>query len=360
MSTTSVIAMFCGVALVAVLPRPVGTRGASPSLPDAFEKYLAAEVHPTMAERRALLSGGPLTKLLPSDQSKEVFVFGAVWVNASPAEYVRRVTNIEDFEKGGGFRVTKKISDPPKLEDFAQLELPADDVKDLRRCKPGDCDVKLSAKGLEAFITQVRWGTRTEKADADAAFRRLALEYVNGYREGGNARLAIYRDADAPVFVADEFRSMIERAPSLVGLPDLLKYLLEYPSAPLPASKSFLYWQEAQFGLKPTIRINHLVIQDRPGKTVIASKMLYASHYFWTALEQRVLQSDPARGPGFWFITINRSRADGLKGFVGRLIRGRVRSEAKNGTEALLRLTKAKLEGRKAGVADGIVQEHPD
>lgn len=46
----------------------------------------------------------------------------------------------------------------------------------------------------------------------------------------GNARLAIYRDADAPVFVADEFRSMIERAPSLVRLPDLLRYLLEYPN----------------------------------------------------------------------------------------------------------------------------------
>ena len=28
------------------------------------------------------------------------------------------------------------------------------------------------------------------------------------------------------------------------------------------------------------------------GQTVIASKMLYASDYFWTALEQRVLQSD--------------------------------------------------------------------
>ena len=102
----------------------------------------------------------------------------------------------------------------------------------------------------------------------------------------------------------------------------------------------------AAVGLKPTIRINHLVIQDRPGQTIIASKMLYASHYFWTALEQRILQSDPARGPGFWLVTINRSRSDGLKGFVGRLLRGRVRSEAQKGTEATLRVTKAKLEAR--------------
>ena len=29
----------------------------------------------------------------------------------------------------------------------------------------------------------------------------------------------------------------------------------------------------------------------------------YASHHFWTALEWRVLQSDPAHGSGFWFVT---------------------------------------------------------
>ncbi len=258
------------------------------------------------AERKALLSGRPLTKLLPSDQRKEVFVFGAIWSDASPAEYVRRVKNIEDFEKGAAFRITKKISDPQKLEDFAELELPKDDVKD----------------------------------------RRLALEYVDGYREGGNARLAVYRDADDPVFVANEFRSMIERAPSLVRRPELLKYVLEYPSSSLAGSTDFLYWQEARFGLKPTIRINHLVIQDRPDQTVIASKTLLASHYFWTALEERVLQPDPARGSGFWFVTISRSRSDGLKGFIGRLVRGRVRSEAQKGTEAALNLTTAGLEGR--------------
>jgi hypothetical protein len=344
-SRTSVVAVLA-ILLLATAPGPLGAQRRSPSLPAGFEKYLAAEVRPTSSERAALLSGAPLTKLLPSDQSKEVFVFGAVWINASPAEYVRRVKDIENFEKGGGFRITKKISDPPTLEDFAQLELPEDDVKDLRRCKPGDCDVKLSAKGLQILRTQVHWRTPTEKSDADAAFRRILFEYVNGYREGGNARLAVYRDSDAPVFVANEFRSMIEGAPSLARMPDLQKYLLEYPSAPLPASTDFLYWQKVQFGLKPTIRINHLVIQDRPGQTVIASKMLYASHYFWTALEQRVLQADPARGQGFWFVTVSRSRSDGLKGFIGRLIRGRVRSEVQKGTEAVLKLTKANLEQR--------------
>jgi hypothetical protein len=52
---------------------------------------------------------------------------------------------------------------------------------------------------------------------------------------------------------------------------------------------------------------------------------------------------------------------------IGRLVRGRVRSEAQKGTEAALKLTQANLEGRWAhrradghvGVEHGIVHEHP-
>ena len=72
--------------------------------------------------------------------------------------------------------------------------------------------------------------------------------------------------------------------------------------------------------------------------------MLYASHYFWTALELRVLLPDPSRGPGFWFVSVNRSRSDGLSGFVGRVIRGKVRGEAEKGMAAVLVATKSRLE----------------
>jgi hypothetical protein len=138
---------------------------------------------------------------------------------------------------------------------------------------------------------------------------------------------------------------MIERLPSLAEfLPDLKRYLLDFPNATLPNLDSFVYWQQAQFGLKPTVRINHVAISRQPAHVVVASKMLYASHYFWTALEIRVLLADPDRGAGFWFVTVSRSRSDGLSGFVGRVIRGRVREEAEKGTAAVLSSTKAMLE----------------
>ena len=85
----------------------------------------------------------------------------------------------------------------------------------------------------------------------------------------------------------------------------------------LPNADSFLYWQSAKFGLKPTIRINHLTIADEQTHVVVVSKMLYASHYFWTAIELRVLVPDPARGEGFWFVNVNQSRSDGLERLYG-------------------------------------------
>ena len=84
-----------------------------------------------------------------------------------------------------------------------------------------------------------------------------------------------------------------------------------------------------------------------PDETVLASKMLYASHYFWSALEIRVLAPDPVRGTGFWFITVNRSRSDGLSGFIGRIFRGRVRREVQEGTVAALKLTKSRMENAR-------------
>jgi len=315
------------------------------SPPSVLDAYLRDTVHLSVSDRDVLLAGSPITTFLDSDPSIEVAVLGAVWINASPAAYVKRVEDIERFERGAAFRVTKRISSPPRLEDFAALELPDEDLDDLRKCRGGDCELKLGAKALESLHAQVDWSKPSAKADANVLFRRLALEYVTGYLEGGNEKLAVYRDSDRPTFVANEFRSMIDRLPALAThLPDLKRYLLDYPRATLSDATSFLYWQETQFGLKPTIRISHIIIQERPEQTVVASKMLYASHYFWTALELRVLMPDPARGAGFWFITVNRSRSDGLGGFVGRAVRGRVRSEAQDGILAALTSIKTSLE----------------
>lgn len=335
-----------GLAILALaLGTGIAAQSGNDALPRQLDSYVSTVVKLTPPARAQLLAGQPVTRLLDTDPSREVAVFGAVWVNAPAAQYIAAVRNIEQFETGENFRITKRIGSPPRAEDFAQMDLPDDDVVDLRRCRVGSCELKLSESALTRVRKEVDWSKPSARADAEALARRLALDYVNGYLEGGNARLAAYRDSSRPTFVGEEFRSMVDRMPSLSEyLPDLKRYLLEFPKATLPNADSFLYWQEAKFGLKPTIRISHLVITQQPTHVAVASKMLYASHYFWTALELRVLVPDPSRGPGFWFVSVNRSRSDGLSGFVGALIRGKVRGEAEKGMQAALRTTKTRLE----------------
>jgi hypothetical protein len=62
----------------------------------------------------------------------------------------------------------------------------------------------------------------------------------------------------------------------------------------------------------------------------IGGKMLYASHYFHTALELRFLVKDTARpnAIGFYLISLNRSRSDGLTGLFGGIVRRKAESEA--------------------------------
>jgi hypothetical protein len=286
--------------------------------------------------------------MLGADESKEVAVFGAVWINAPIRRYVEAVKDIEAFERGGGFKVTKRINASPRLEDFSELRLPDGDLDDLRSCRVGDCDVKLGEQAIKRFRSEINWNAPNAPAAANRLMQQLAFEYVTRYLEGGNDQLAVYRDASRPTFVAHEFQTIVDQMPELTTyMPDMRRYLLEYPRVTIPDATSFLYWQETEFGLRPTIRISHITIRENPEDTVVTSKMLYASHYFWTGLELRVLMPDPSRGTGFWFVMENRSRSDGLSGFTGFFVRRRVRSEVEDGTLAALRSTKQRLESAR-------------
>lgn len=170
------------LAAVSFVPLPVASRadGAQPSLPSVLGSFLTEEAHATPSERESLLAGNPLIKLLDADPSKEIAVLGAVWVNASPGLYVEQVKNIEQFERGGAFHITKRISGPPSAADFAALSISDQDFEDLKDCKIGDCALKLDADGVQTLRAEVDWAKPSAKADATALFRRLALQYVNG------------------------------------------------------------------------------------------------------------------------------------------------------------------------------------
>ena len=131
----------------------------------------------------------------------------------------------------------------------------------------------------------------------------------------------------------------------------LRRHLLEYPNAPLPNADSFFFWEKVDFGLKPTIRVNHAIIAR--GRTtrgheyaIVAIKQLYATHYFHTALDVSVCIDDGATGPtpGFYLLTIKGSQQGGLTGLKGSILRKVVVDKTRQSLERALASIKRTVE----------------
>lgn len=332
------------LAVAVAIAAPGAEQATTPRFPAALETHIGKVAHLSASERRRIYEGGAVTKLLDSDVTREVAVSGVVWINVPLGRYLERFRKIEQHEAGEGFHITRRFSEPPRLQDLDELRLPDEDVADLRACQVDECELQLSEHAINLFGKNVDWTARDARATADRVMRRWLYDYITGYIEGGNDRLAVYRETSASVPVASVFKTIVDHSVSLAAYPELKQYLLEYPKATLPSADTFFYWQEASFGLKRTIHLSHVVIAERPLETVILSKMLYATHYFWSALDVRVLVPDPARGAGFWFVTASRTRIDGLTGFTGFFVRRRVRSQVQEGTMRVLTTTKRTLE----------------
>lgn len=285
--------------------------------------------------------GQPVVVAVPPRVDREIAVAGAVRIAAPAARLVAVVRDIERLERGRGFLATRKFSSPPVLADVATLRLPDEDVRALRSCRPGRCDVKLG-QGAFDELGRIDWNAPNVADQANQLARRMAIAYIDQYRAGGNRALAVYRDAPHPIDIAREFADMVRRSSSLTAsLPEVSAYLLQYPQGRPASVEDFFYWSLAEFGLKPVVRLNHVVIHPtgRPSglQYAITTKQLYASHYFHTALEVRVLLDDPEHpGQAHYLVVLNLARSDGLTGLFGPIVRSKARSGARNGLLTVL------------------------
>lgn len=294
--------------------------------------------------------GRPVAIGLPGSLDREIVIVGAIRI-AAPAERLLTVfRDIERFESASGFLVTRRISDPPRLEDFDDLTLPAEDVSALRKCKRGDCAVKLGERGF-ALLSQVDWRAADAEAQVQRFARRLALEAVMGYRAGGNAAQPVMVDHDPPRQVAAEFVEMVKGTAWLgATMPGVAEYLLRYPHAARPAAlDEFFYWSLVEFGLKKVLRINHVVMLPlRDGgaaRWALVNRQIYASHYFQNAMELRLLMDDPASaGRAHYLLVMNVARPDGVTGIFGPLVRYKVRSGSRDAMRKTLIGTKQRCE----------------
>jgi hypothetical protein len=299
----------------------------------------------------AIDAGRPVAKVLPWGGPSEVYVFGAVHIAGSPETYLEAARDVGRLSGTPGFQGIGEIREDATVADLSALAFDPDDVKALKTCREGSCDVQLPTSGIQLFRDGVDW-SRPEAADqANALARQGVLQLVQAYRRGGNEALGEYRDKQHPARVADQFQTMIGRASALPDvLPELRRFLLEYPNATLAGADSFFYWEKVSFGLKPTIRVNHAVIYR--GRTqgrdfgVMAIKQLYATHYFHTALDLSVCVDDGAGSTphGFYLLTLKGSQQEGLTGVKGSILRKVVVNKTRSSLESALASIKRSVE----------------
>ena len=302
---------------------------------------------------RELEKGSAVIRSLDTPVNQELAHVGVVYVDAHPDQFVERFRDIEGFERGPGIPQIGRFGSPPRMEDLRSLTLPAEDLAELPKCRPGDCEVKVSADALIRFRNDVDWSSADAALQASEVARELVLDLVQAYQAEGNPALGAYVDEDEPLSVAEQFRGLLaSRDPLPAPVPALLAYLDDYPRGRPDGADEFFYWTVVDFGLKPTIRVNHVTIYPlaaRPSTGVayaIATKQLYASHYFHTTLELRFLvdRVDPAGRRGAALISITRSRNDGMTGFRGWFLRPIIRRRSRDAVRSYLEHVKRQVE----------------
>lgn len=325
-------------------PSGVSEQGAEPN------KFFREYVGLGNEQIQAIRQGKPVAKIIESRTPDEVFVFGSVYIDASPESYLKLASNIDALRKLPSYLAIRKFSDPPQLSDLDGFTLEDDDVKQLQNCKPGHCEIQLPAESMEELQKAVNWSAPDRADQANRAAQRMALEALARYTQGGNAALGTYRDKNHPAEVAGTFQSLLSRSKALpVYLPDLDRYLLDYPAASSSSIESGFYWEKVNFGLKPTLRIVQVIVyrgarSDEPAYAV-AVKQLYSSHYFETALDLTVCVRGTGE-QGFYLITLKGSKQAGLTGLKGGIVRKVAVDKTRSSLERTLVSIKKKLEGQ--------------
>jgi hypothetical protein len=281
------------------------------------------------AEVRSVDAGRIVTKQLPAADKPEIAAFGAVRVRADKAAALRRFREAGFLRHAPSVLESGRFSSPPSPGDLEGLSLEDADVEAARKCRPGDCALKLASSAIERVRDEVVGPLAEAKPKATALVRRMLVEYVTAYQTGGISALATYNDKEKPLEAPAEFRKLLAASPFLVEyVPEFHRYVEDYPRGRLDGVEDFFYWTKDKFGPKPTISVYHVTLwQDprSPGRTVVCSKRIYASHYFQAGLDLVALVDAPSGQKGFYLMDLHRVRIDPPTGMLSGVLLGRIR-----------------------------------
>jgi hypothetical protein len=302
--------------------------------PDPF-----AWLHPVVtmdAVSRARLDRGEvIVRILPAVDG-ELAVFAAARLNADSEMLGTWAASIAQLKKSPYVLTVQRFSDPPAFEDLQSMALDDDDLEDVRRCRSGDCNLKLSAQEMALLRLSADGGGPHWKDAVQYQFRRAVLNRVATYEAGGFAGLPPYVDRRRPVLPSAVFGVLLDRSPYLESA--------AFNDADVD---SFFYWSKEQYGAgKSVISVTHVdVVRPREAATLriaVVGREIFATHYRNASIGVTAVTEDTSGQR--YLMYVNRSHLDVLGGIFGGWKRAILEGRVKNESAAVFNEVRRRLE----------------
>ena len=332
---------------------------------EKFVRLITDDAALSAGEITTLNNGDFLVKVLKLKDKRKVSVFGAVRlrdVQSIDLAAFREVLSQRDNRAllDGG-----RLSSPPVLQDLAALTLKDKDIESIKNCIVGKCDLKLSARMIRRFQTEVDWNSAQQEIQATSLFKQMLVEYSNDYSKRGDQALIEYVDQKDPVRLVDEYRVLLEQSVMVHSLaPEFVNYLKKFPALELSGAESRLDWSNVDSGLKPIVTLTHSLGYSRKVNDdlvlTLATKQIYASHYVDASLGfSWFIRLGAGESAETYLIFTSISRSDSLGGVLSGMAHAVVEKEAMEKVEDLLKGAKKRLE-MKQGLSTEPVKDVPE
>lgn len=287
---------------------------------DDLFAFLRPTIQVTGDERRELDDRGVVLRILPA-KDRELAAFAAGSLDAGADALLASVRNIASLKKGRLVPQIGRFSPQPAIEDVQSLTLDAVDIAAIKRCRPDDCDLKLTA----AEIDRLHQAAVRDGGDATASlnreFRRILVDRVSNYLRHGNAE------------GEEEFAALLRHSAFIQAqMPQLGLHLERYPTLPMAGAESFVYWSKEEYGWKPMITATHVTIVrgdgERQPELIVASRDILSTRYTSGSLVLTLLFRDRPSSRHY-LVYVNRTWVDGLRGLWRPFVEHRVKGQAK-------------------------------
>jgi hypothetical protein len=330
-----------GAGMLAIL---LATGAAAAGARDPFE-FFKPSVTVGVDDRRQLDHGEPIARVIPS-VAGEIAVFAAVPIHVDTNRLVAWMRRIEELKRSSYVPAIGRISEPPRIEDLAGLELDDEDLSDVLVCRPGNCAIALSAPEMTQLHQAAVDSGSDWKAGVQLEFRRVVLQRIKAFLADGQPALAPF--------------SMILEHSTFLGAnaPLFAEYLARYPHAPMTGVESFLYWSKERLAGKPIAIVTHVSMLRAQGEAfpdvLVAGRQVFATRYITASLGVTALV--PGERGVRYLVYVNRSQVDVLNRWFGGLVRWFAERRVQAEAAEVLRGLRMRLE---RGEPPGITEDRP-